>query len=281
MLSLQQITDAWGNWMAKQRNTSCRFTSTTSYSDHSELNKYHQYQCSARYQSISYDGNSPPTNGAAVAYELWYDNASTVQQSEVFQYTATTTQSFTWSITESLSVGVEISATEGVPNIASSSQKITVTLSFSSTQGATHTESQSWNVNTPVVVPADSSMKCDMVVNTQSYDIDFTATVLVAGNVAIWFNDKVDLNPGSYHWLWFPPIQSVFRDVIANNLADTTGYQIGDGGVVATAQGTFSGSQGISVGVKTTQYPLRTSATAASFSPVNVQQLYVDAAPGE
>jgi hypothetical protein len=149
-----------------------------------------------------------------------------VQQSETFQYTATTTQSFTWSITESVSVGIEISATEGVANVASSSQKFTVTLSFSATQSKTTTNSQSWTVNNPVAVPPDSSVKCDMVLNTQSYNINFTTSVLVSGYVAIWFNDKQALGaPGDLHWLWFIPIGQVFNDVIGNRLADTSGYR--------------------------------------------------------
>jgi len=281
MLSLQQITDAWGNWMATHRGTSCRFTETTNYGAHGELDQYRQYQCSASYQSISYDGNSPPTNGAQVAYELWYDNNSTIQQSETFSYTATSSQSFTWSITESISVGVEISATEGVPNVASSTQKVTVTLSFSATQSQTKTNTQSWTINNPVLVPKDSSVKCDMVLNTQSYDINFTAAVLVTGSVAIWFNDKVDLNPGDSHWLWFVPITSVFSDVVNNNLASTEGYQFGGGGIITTAKGVFTGSQGVNVGVSTTQYPLRQSAKASEFRPGKKITFHAGVRPGE
>jgi hypothetical protein len=282
MLSLQQITDAWGNWMASQRGTSMRFTEATNYSAHGELGQYHQYQCSAAVQSISYAGNSPPTGGAAIAYELWYDNNTTVQQSETFQYTATSQQSFTWSITESLSIGIEISATEGVPDVASSTQKVSVNLSLSSTQGATSSNTQSWNVNNPVVVPPNSSVKCDMVINSQSYNINFTESVLLAGYVAIWFNDKVALSPNDYHWLWFIPIGSVFTDVISNNLASTEGYSVVAGDqVLTTAQGVFAGSQGVSVGVTTTQYPLRTNAVAENFKGGKKINYYPQVAAGD
>jgi hypothetical protein len=276
MKSLQEITDAWGNWKANAAGTTC-FTSSTNYGDHSEFDAYHRYQCSAVYQSMSYDGNSPPKSASEVAYEIWYDNGSTLQQSDTFQYTETTDQSFTWSITEGVNVGVEISATEGLPDVASSAPKASVTLSFSSTQGQTLVKTQTWSVNTPVAVPPQSSLKCDMVVNSQSYEIKFTATVLVSGDVAIWFNDRVCLGaPGDGHFNWYIPITQVFNDVIKNNLIDTSGYQITPAGVIATAQGIFTGGQGISQGVVTTQYPLRSFTAAVNFKGVASQPLYLN-----
>lgn len=259
MNALQQITDAWGNWFSSKNGTSCRFTASTNYGSQSFLDNDHQYQVNTVVQNIAYDGNSPPVNGSNVAYEIWYDNGTTLQQSNTFQEAQTSTQSFTWSITEALSVGVEISATEGVPAVASSSQKITVTLSLSSTQGATSTNSQAWQVNSPIQVPPNSSVKADMVISTQSYDVNFTASVLLQGYVAIWNNDKVN-----GHWLWFYPIESVFQDCLNNNIIDTTGYSVVGGGVMTQSTGVFSGSQGVSVGVTATQYPLRGPSSARS-----------------
>lgn len=279
MNNLQTITDTWGGWIAGKRGTSCRFTASTNYGEQSDLGAYGQYQCSVTLLNIAYDGNSPPTNGSTVDSELWYDNATSVTQSETFAYTATSTQSFTWSITEALSVGVEISATEGVPAVASSSQKISVSLKLSSTQGATNTNQQSWSVSNPVQVPAQSSVKCDMVINAQTYNINFTQQVSIDGYVAIWFNDKVDWNNnGKYHYLWFIPIEQVFNDVISNKLIDTTGYQLGST-VIATATGKFSGSQGVSVGVTTTQYPLRRSSSVPDFKPLRRERLYAGLIP--
>lgn len=253
--TLQQITDAWGNWFSRQHGTTCRFTASTNYGSQGSLDNYHQYQTSANVQNIVYDGNSPPVGGSTVAYELWYDNGTEAQQQNIFVETSTSTQSFTWSITEALSIGIEISTTEGVPAVASSSQKVTASLSLSSTQSKTTTNMQTWQVNTPINVPKNSSVKADMVISSQSYDINFTASVLLQGHVAIWNNEKVN-----GHWLWFYPIESVLQDCISNNIIDTSGYSIVAGGVMAQATGVFTGSQGISVGVTATQYPLRSLA---------------------
>ena len=252
MNSLQSITDAWGNWYSSSHGTQCHFTASTNYGSHSELNAYHQYQMNAAVQGIVYNSNTPPVNGSSVAYELWYDNGTTVQQQETFSETKSTTQAFSWSITESLSIGVEVSATEGVPNVASATEKVTVTLSLSSTQGQSTSNTQSWTVNTPINVPANSSVKADMIISTQSYDVDFTEDVLLQGSVAIWHKDKVN-----GHWLWFIPVESVFQDCLNNNIIDTSGYSIVAGGVTTQAKGTFTGSQGVSVGVTANQYVLR------------------------
>jgi len=251
MNSLQQITDAGGAWYSKQNGTSCRFTASTNYASQGDLGNYHEYQVSAVCQNIIYDGNSVPTNGSNIAFETIFNNNSQVQNQQSLVETETSTQAFTWSITEAISIGVEISATEGVPAVASSTQKVTVTLSFSSTQSKTITNTQTWSVNTIVNIPAYSSIKADIVIGTQSYDINFTASVMLNGYVAIWNNDKVN-----GHWLWFIPITQVFSDCNANNIIDTSGYSFLGGGISTTAKGVFTGSQGINVVVNTIQSPL-------------------------
>lgn len=254
MKSLQEVTDAWGAWYSKKNGTTCRFTASTNYGSQSDLSAYKQYQVSAVCQAISYDGNSPPTGSSVSTYELWYDNGSSVQNQQTFTKTATSTQTFTWSITEALSIGVTISATEGVPSVASSTQSITATLSLSSTQGQTVTNTQTWSVNSIVNVPPNSSIKADMIISQENYDINFTQDVKMSGYVAIWNNDKVN-----GHWLWFIPISSVFQDCVDNNIIDTTGYTNLGNAVSVQASGVFTGSQGVSVGVSVNEYPLRTS----------------------
>ncbi|SDI38744.1 ETX/MTX2 family pore-forming toxin [Chryseobacterium jejuense] len=261
MNSLQQITDAWGKWYSQQHGTTCRFTASTDYSSQSFLDDYHQYQVSTTTQSIVYDGDSIPTNGSNVAFETIYNNNTQVSNQQSLIETETSTQSFEWSITEALAIGVEISATEGVPAVASSTQKVTVNLSLSSTQKSTVTNTQSWSVNTMLTIPPQSSIKADIVIGTQSYNINFTVSVMLNGYVAIWNNDKVN-----GHWLWFIPITQVFSDCIANNIIDTSGYDIIGGGVSTTASGVFTGNQGVNVVVNTVQYPLHSNDTSAKNS---------------
>jgi|GEM_PF-2307970 len=277
--TLQEITDAWGTWMNGQYppqftlpfgNPDIRFTESTNYGKHGELNDYHSRQVSATHQSMTYDPQAPaPIPGTAASVMTSYNNDSSVNQSYTYQQALETQQSFTWSITESLSVGVEISATEGAPGVAQVGEKVTTTLSFSSTQGATSSKKQSWSVSQPIIAPPSSHVDATMVVTTQEYDINWKATCRLAGSVAIWFNGKAALNPGDYHWLWFIPIEQVFAQCQQNNLIDTTGYQIVAGGVLAYSSGTFRGGQGVGVTISVTQKPLQvTNAVASAAEPV-------------
>ncbi|CAN5279440.1 hypothetical protein BH09BAC4_BH09BAC4_33720 [soil metagenome] len=268
--SLQNITDAWGNWMNAQLNGGgVKFTESTNYGAQSSLANYHQYQTSATYQSLNYDtSNYNPVSGSISSTVSSFNNNSSVQDSQAYAQSVTTTQQFAWSITESLQVGVQVSATEGVPSVASATEQVSVNLTLSSTQSETTTNSQSWSINTTINVPAESVVDATLVVTTNQYDIPWTATCLLSGSVAIWFNNKVDLNHNNdYHWLWFVDIGSVFADCINNNIIDTTGYQLVNGGVQAMASGTFSGSQGTSSNVNVVQKPLPPSnATTTTYS---------------
>jgi hypothetical protein len=253
MNSLQTITDAWGNWYSAQNGTTCYFTASTDFSQHSELNNYMQYQTAAVLQSITYDSATPPVSGSEVAYSLWYNNGTSVGQQEIFQYSDTTSDTISWSVTESLQIGVELSATVGVPGTFSGSAKVTTTMSLSSTQGSQQTETNTWTVSTPVNVPANTSVQASMVLSTDTFNSNYTASVLLENYVAIWNNDRVN-----GHYLWFIPITQVFSDCVQNSIIDTTGYIIANG-VLTQATGVITGNLSVGVGVTVTQSPLGSS----------------------
>ena len=234
---LQEITDAWGSWMNnKYSGGGIRFTESTDYGKHSELNQYHQYETEAIFQSIIYDNGPAPINGSVSSIETDYRNNTSSEQHYTYKESMTTEQSFTWSKTETLSVGVEISATVGVPKVAEINEKVTTYLSFSSTQEKTEKKARTWSIETPMTVKPYTHLSAKLVITTQEYDIKWTATCLLKGYVAIWFNNKVALNsndPNNKHWLWFYPIDDVFDECAMYNIIDTTGYQIVWGGVLA------------------------------------------------
>jgi hypothetical protein len=258
MQKLDDITWAWGCWVARSHGTNCHFTQALNYGNASELDPNDDRQCKAVVQAMNYDDQSLPTNGSNVAYDLWYDNATNLNQSITFTASSETTQTFTWSITEALSVGLELSGTAGAPGFMTTGFKETITFSFSSTQGKSTSDKQTWSVNDPVQIPAQASVHCLMVIATQSYDINWSAPCLIKGYVAVWFDDWIDIAGGSdVHHLWFVPIEQVLRDVVAHNLYDTTGYADAGDGITATVRGNFSGSQGIRVDTKPVETPLR------------------------
>jgi len=254
MYSLQEITDAWGRWMLSQLGGgSVRFTCTTDYGKHSELNAYHQYQCSATYQSISY--SEPITsNGDIVVPSQTLTNHTDIQQTQSFSWSKTTTDTFSWSFTEALKVGVTVSGSAGVPLVAEGKVSATVELTLSSTQTKTESAAQTWSVNQPVLVPAHTWVKCQSVISTNSDSIAFIAAAQVRGYVAIWFENKVN-----GHWLWFYPIGGVLQDVIGNQIIDTTGYGVLDALTIsASVSGTCKGAFGVSIVTAYTSGPVDT-----------------------
>ncbi|MGH4034042.1 cytotoxin leucocidin [Actinomycetota bacterium Odt1-20B] len=276
--SLQEITDEWGKWMARERfpgSNGCRFTASTDYGRQSFLSDYHQYQVSTKYSGITYDPNAPsPVPGQVSSVTTNYRNGSTVEQLVTYKQSKTTEQDLRISVTESLKIGVSVEVSAEIPAVAKVSETTSIETNLSSTQEFTHKETQTWGVDLPLKIPAKSLIEASLVIGTQKYDIDWTATASLKGAVAVWFNDKVDLNhDGDYHWLWFVPIEEVFRDCRTNGIVDTTGYEITGDGVDAFASGTFSGGQGTSVNVNVVQKDLngrqRSSAPQSFAVPLN------------
>lgn len=267
--SLQDITNEWGNWMSTKYpdGGGIKFTESTNYDNYDELDQYHNYQTNATYQSINYDPNAPsPIPGTAYSATTSYNNGSSIQQSYTYQQNMTTQQTFTWSITSSLSIGLEISEEVEVPDVAKVGTKLTTKIDLSSTAGSTESQTQSWSVTQPINVPPNSHVDAKMVAALENYNINWSACCLLTGYVAIWFHNKVALNPNNYHWLWFVPIQNVISACVNNNIIDTTGYEIVSNGVLAYSSGTFYGGQGVGVCINVEQSPLDITSNAKSNS---------------
>lgn len=268
MQSLQTITDTWGNWLAGKYKTTAKFTASTNYGAQSTLKKYLNFQVAATYQDITYVPANP-ARGQTVLNQGSMNNGSSTQQSKSISFTKTSSRTFNWSITEAISIGQSVAAGVEIPEVLSANVSTTTELSLSSTQGGQYTDEQSWTFNDPVVAPPNTTIVWESVVNFQTYNMDFVATVLLAGSVAVWFNKQVTLGKKA-HNLFFFPIADVFNDVITNNLISTKGYGIVPGGVTTAAKGTFTGTQGISNQVNITEYPLDNT----SVPPLNNHRVY-------
>jgi hypothetical protein len=282
MSSLQQITDSWGNWLAKQYGTSCDFTASTDYGAQGALAQYMEYQCSATPQSISYENEpKPPPLSADIADKITYNNGSSVAQTEILERSYTSTDEFTWSITESLSIGVQVTVGASIPDFLQIQDQYSVTLSLSSTQGQTKTNSRTWTVNTTLTIPPESSLNCEVLIKSQPHNVNFTATVNLLGFVAIWFKDQVALGaPGDLHWLWFVPITSVFSDFASHNLGDISGYRIVGNGVLASSTGVFTSKEGLEITVSTSPSPLPTAVPNVALRAQTDKRLYPEAVAG-
>lgn len=280
--SLHDITNAWGKWMDKQYDGGgVKFTASTNYSAHDELDDYHDKQVVTDQQPIVYDPNAPaPTPGSMNLVTSDYVNNTSVQQSHTFTQSETTEQSFTWSITEDLSVGVEVSISAEVPLVAEVGTKVTTNLSVSSSQGQTVSNTQTWEVSEPIICPPYKTVHASMVVATQAYDINWSGTCILTGSVAIWFNDKTKLpSSNDSHHLFFVKIQQVFDDCRDHNLISLSGYTIGSSSVSAMSSGVFRGGQGVSVSIRVDESSINGSSAAQAKSADNSYEIPLDVVP--
>ena len=143
MKSLQEITDAWGAWYSKQHGTTCKFTASTNYGARRELTQYMNRQVTVHARSIVFDEGTDPKITAVTAYNLWYDNEMSVENSQRLKKTTTTEQSFTWAVTSEVSIGVSVTSTAGLPGVAAVTKSITATVTVSARYEETKTNSQS------------------------------------------------------------------------------------------------------------------------------------------
>jgi len=251
--SLQQITDAYGQWIARSNPPSggLLFSAST---DYSRISNYSQYQVSVGPPTIAYGiGNLPATTSITSAATS-FNNGSDVAQSQSVTLSETTTQDFNWSTTQALSVDVTVSASMSIPGIAQFGGSVSTDMTFSNTTGGSTSKTQNWTLGETLTVPAHSTVAANLVVTCQSYNLPWTATCLLTGSVALWFNNRWELIPGGgQHFLWFVPIQSMLAAVQQVDVIDTTGYNVTAGGIFAAASGTFTGAQGIASQIKVTQ----------------------------
>jgi len=255
--SLQDIAWAWANWKAKERGTSIWFVETTKYSNQSALNAYHQYEMKVALKRTDYGTNDGQLVNA-IGTEQWFNNHTSQTLTQHFTYGEEHTSSFTLSLTEGLKVGTEVSAGIEIPEIFTAGVKITTEVDFSSTQAHTTTDARSWSDTIDIPIAPMSTVHAQAIIKIQKLHVPFTSLCKLTGNVAAWFNDRIDLNnDGDYHNLWFPSISYVLRDLINHGIISTKGYGFDGSDVVANLPGYLTGDVGIGVQVNAYEYPVR------------------------
>jgi hypothetical protein len=125
------------------------------------------------------------TPGATEQHPGCWQNNSPSPTTYTFQKTLTRLTTFTWSVTETLSVMWKYSTTVKVPDAADTTSEWQVTLSFSSTQSQTVTKTEQIQENLPIPIPANTTMVWLVTFTDQTYSIPFSVPVQLTGSVAI------------------------------------------------------------------------------------------------
>ena len=262
--SVQDIANAWANWVVQQHPESKGLYKVATYQFPSDWGNLVQNQLTSAFQTMTYSTATPPVPGSVTSVITAYKNGTSLQQSITYNETETTTRQLTIAVTEGLNIGETIQVQADVPEVAKMSDTTTLQVNFSSTQTVSETKTQTWQTTYPLVIPPMSEVDATLVVSTATYNIAWTASVLLSNCVGVQFNYYVDLDGGGVTAnTWTIPVQTVFAQCQQNNIIDTSGYQIVSNGVLAVASGMFTGGQGVGYSVVANQSPYNPSTNTA------------------
>jgi hypothetical protein len=188
--------------------------------------------------------NIQQTPGDPFIFTEYFNNNSTANNSFNFQRSESTSNSYTWSNSESIYIGESLSVTAGLPGICEVHDQFEFDLSLNTTETQTGSDTQNWSVSETIGIPAESTVRVDVVIATTSTNCDFTAQVTFNPNAYgnIWCNNVVN---GHYEWFIGAGsfLEGTFGGAVCNYGA-------------CNVTGTFTALQGVTVYVNVTQCPL-------------------------
>jgi len=240
MNSLQDITDAWGNWFARKNSTTLDFTASTRFSGNWHLDPYHEYEAKVKVLPATLRYGSPRSKGESRGEHLdvEYKNGSSILQSYTQMFAYEYLNSFEYSFTEALKLGLEVKFDAGLPLIGGASSTAKFELDISSTQKQTNSHKTTRTETFPVNVAPHTSVKFSARSKSQNNECDWQVSTLLSGYIAVRFKDYLYWNTPKAHALWFLRIEDIFKDVSWHDIIDMTGYQVTSQGVEVMARGT-------------------------------------------
>jgi len=187
--------------------------------------------------------NIQQTPAPPFVFTSYFNNNSTETDQIQFSRSETTSNSYSWSITESVTVGVTISVEAGIPGICEANDQFSMSLDMSSTQTQTGTDTKSWSVEETINVPPHSTIRVDILVGAGQFSADFTTAINFIPNSAGMFSCQ---GSDRIFYVVFP----------SDFLSYGSGPGVSCGYTSCNTTGSFSGLQGINVQVNVTQCQL-------------------------
>jgi len=155
--------------------------------------KVSAYANSLKYGSIIRKHDQP-----GYVLTQWFENGGSLPLTAQFKKSKTVTDSFTWSVTEALKIGVEVKVGVNIPAIVDGNVQIKTELNLEANQEKTTTETEEFTVSHEIVIPARTKVKATMTITDTKIEVPWAATMYVHGYEAMWFEKKC-----RNHWLWF------------------------------------------------------------------------------
>lgn len=194
--------------------------------------------------SIEYTTEKPLVTPMNIATTSW-NNGTSVQDTQTYADSQTTTASYTWSVTAGVKIGDSLTFETGLP-FEKAGFEIHVDLNFSTSQSHTVTKTQTWSWSDQIPVPAHSSVTATITVDQAKYSPEFTADIGFKG-IAFATNENGTFNYKIGVILDWYTGTNPFTGFSYDEKDDWSGSY--------AAKGVFAGVQGVGQTVSTAQKP--------------------------
>jgi len=174
----------------------------------------------------------------------YFTNNSTANSTIDFTKSESTSNSYSWTLSEGFYIGEKLDVTAGLPGICEVHDQFDFGLSLNSTQTQTGSDTQNWGVSEQIGIPPKSTVRVEVVIATASTSADFTTMVTFDPNS---YGDIWCYNTVNSHYEWFIPAGSFLDGTFSGAVCNSGSCNI---------TGSFTGLQGVQVFVNVTQCPL-------------------------
>lgn len=236
--NLADLANQWGKQFSKRNGTTRKWVDL--HAKKEDMKKYRKYKIKSKVLKVWYDQNFDKVSLPEQIMTSSFNNDSDGVGTATFNKSKETKTSFTWSITEGLELGLSQEITAGVPEVAQSKTKLSTKISLNSTQEKTKSETNQWEINREISVPAHKSIEITWAIKEAKVTATFYADIEITGYFAIWNNKKVD-----GHWLWFIPVEDAFREMKKWGIKIPSQFSIKDNSVIYRAKGKCTGQAGL------------------------------------
>lgn len=266
MKSLQEVTDAYGHYLAKIYPESGGLQATYSTG---EGGPRAYPRVSAHYLDTVLTVTPQPVLKPREVYSLTFENGSSVEQVDLIKKTHEEAYTFTLSMTSELKIGVTLTGEISLKKLISLSQETSVAMTFSTTATVEKTTKTSFEWEQKVVIPARSRIVASLNISDVPYDVAWRADVRLAGNVAVEFENETALGGSNKHRIWYLGIDSAIDTCIRERLTDMTGYRL-SGGAIASTEGRLVGTWGTNRYINIRQEPYGPFAAGSTAAPAHL-----------
>ena len=261
----KDVVQEFANIVASRYGTSVKWVDIKA--EHPDMQQYQWAHTSFTYLKTSLeDSGMKPMQGTSDYLEQWFDNGGSKESTSVFSRTDVTEDTFSIAFTESFKYGLSEEISLELPDSVGAKVSTKLEINLSSTQSFQTKSTKTWKIEQTIKIPPGKSVLIKYFI-IQDYYQDFwiNSETQIDGYVAIWFNNKIDLNAdpshqSDRHWLWFIPAYEIVQKSGKKNY-----YFNADGYPIYNSRGKIKGNSGLKAYITIEDHDLRVSVNQIKF----------------